>query len=177
LKVGVDPELRAGAVIADPDDHASRRPFYGWLIVAACFGILFVAYGVQFSYGVFLPAMAAETGWDRTSLSLAFSLYVFVYSILGAASGWCTDRFGPRLVVGCGAVLLGGGLILTSRVDALWQLYLSLGLIAALGMSAIYVPATPRWSAGSSGAAAWPSASPRAGTASAISCCHLWRPF
>jgi len=109
-------------------------------VVAACFGILFVAYGVQFSYGVFMPAMAAETGWDRTSLSLAFSIYVFVYSILGAASGWCTDRFGPRLVVACGAVLLGGGLALTSRADALWQLYLSLGLIAALGMSAIYVP-------------------------------------
>jgi MFS family permease len=108
--------------------------------VAACFGILFVAYGVQFSYGVFLPAMAAETGWDRTSLSLAFSIYVFVYSILGAASGWCTDRFGPRLVIGCGALLLGGGLLLTSRVEALWQLYLSLGLFAALGMSAIYVP-------------------------------------
>jgi MFS family permease len=115
-------------------------PFYGWLIVAACFGILFVAYGVQFSYGVFLPAMAAETGWGRTSLSLAFSLYVFVYSILGAASGWCTDRFGPRRVIGCGALLLGGGLFLTSRVEALWQLYLSLGLLAALGMSAIYVP-------------------------------------
>jgi MFS family permease len=122
------------------DHGASRRPFYGWLIVAACFGILLLAYGIQFSYGVFLPAVAAETGWDRTSLSLAFSIYVFVYSILGAASGWCTDRFGPRLVIGAGALLLGGGLLLTSRVDALWQLYLSLGLIAALGMSAIYVP-------------------------------------
>jgi MFS family permease len=127
---------------------AARRPFYGWVVVAACFGILLVAYGIQFSYGVFLPAMAAETGWDRTSLSLPFSLYVLVYSALGAASGWCTDRFGPRLVVATGAVLLGGGLLLTSRVDALWQLYLSLGLIAALGMSAIYVPCSAtvvRW--------------------------------
>jgi MFS family permease len=43
-------------------------------------------------------------------------------------------------VIGCGALLLGGGLFLTSRVEALWQLYLSLGLLAALGMSAIYVP-------------------------------------
>ena len=124
------------------------RPFYGWFVVAACFGILLVAYGIQFSYGVFLPAMAAETGWDRTSLSLPFSLYVLVYSALGAASGWCTDRFGPRLVVAIGAVLLGGGLLLTSQIDAIWQLYLSLGLIAALGMSAIYVPCSAtvvRW--------------------------------
>jgi MFS family permease len=131
-----------------PARPAKQRLFYGWLVVAGCFGILSVAYGIQFSYGVFLPAMAAETGWDRTSLSLPFSLYVLIYSGLGAASGWCTDRWGPRIVIACGALLLGAGLVLTSRVEAQWQLYLSLGLIAALGMSAIYVPCSAtvvRW--------------------------------
>jgi len=126
----------------------AKRVFYGWVVVAGCFGILSVAYGIQFSYGVFLPAMAADTGWDRTSLSLPFSLYILIYSALGAASGWCTDRWGPRIVITCGALLLGAGLVLTSRVEAQWQLYLSLGLIAALGMSAIYVPCSAtvvRW--------------------------------
>jgi MFS family permease len=137
--------------MATPKAHsgpAKQRLFYGWFVVAGCFGILSVAYGIQFSYGVFLPAMAAETGWDRTSLSLPFSLYVLIYSGLGAASGWCTDRWGPRIVIACGALLLGAGLVLTSRVEAQWQLYLSLGLIAALGMSAIYVPCSAtvvRW--------------------------------
>ncbi len=114
----------------------------------ACFGILLVAYGIQFSYGVFLPAIAAETGWDRTSLSLPFSLYILIYSALGAASGWCTDRWGPRIVITCGALLLGTGLVLTSQVQAQWQLYLAFGLIAALGMSAVYVPCSAtvvRW--------------------------------
>jgi OFA family oxalate/formate antiporter-like MFS transporter len=141
---------RSGAARASRDTRrrTAGRPFYGWLVVAASFGILFVAYGIQFSYGVFLPAMEAETGWDRTSLSLAFSFYVLLYSALGAASGWCTDRWGPRRVMAVGALLLGGGLILTSRVGALWQLYLSLGVIAALGMSAVYVPSSAtvvRW--------------------------------
>jgi len=134
--------------------HRSRpangpgRIFYGWIVVAACSGILSVAYGIQFSYGVFLPAMATDTGWDRTSLSAPFSLYIFLYSALGAASGWCTDRWGPRVVIVCGAVLLGIGLALTSRVDEQWQLYVSLSLIAALGMSAVYVPCSAtvvRW--------------------------------
>jgi MFS family permease len=123
-------------------------PFYGWIVVAACFGIVFVAYGIQFSYGVFLPSIAADTGWDRTSLSLAFSIYVLLYSALAAVSGWCTDRWGPRVVLATGALLMGGGLLLTSRVDALWQLYLSFGLLAAVGMSAVYVPCSAtvvRW--------------------------------
>lgn len=120
--------------------HRPGRIFYGWFVVTACFGILAVAYGVQFSYGVFLPAMAADTGWDRTSLSIPFSIYIFIYSILGAATGWSTDRWGPRIVVASGALLLGCGLGLTSQADAQWQLYLFLGLIAAFGMSAVYVP-------------------------------------
>ena len=142
---------RSGAArraLQGPGQRSLTGRFHGWLVVAASFGILFVAYGIQFSYGVFLPAMQAETGWDRTSLSLAFSLYVLLYSALGAASGWCTDRWGPRPVIAVGALLLGGGLVLTSQVGALWQLYLSLGLIAALGMSAVYVPCSAtvvRW--------------------------------
>ncbi|MEM7022011.1 MAG: MFS transporter [Pseudomonadota bacterium] len=122
--------------------------FHGWVIVAACSVILAVAYGIQFSYGVFLPAMAADTGWDRTSLSLPFSIYVLVYSVLGAASGWCTDRWGPRLVIGAGGLLFGIGVVMTGQADALWQLFLWLGVVAALGMSAVFVPCSAtvvRW--------------------------------
>ncbi len=39
-----------------------------------------------------------------------------------------------------GGCLLGTGVMLMSRVRALWQLYLVLGFVAAAGMSAAYVP-------------------------------------
>ena len=87
-----------------------------------------------------MPAIEADTGWDRASLSLPYALYVFLYSALGAASGWATDRWGPRVVILSGGCLLGGGILLTSQVQELWQLYVSLGLIAAMGMSAAFVP-------------------------------------
>ena len=102
--------------------------------------ILCVAYGIQFSFGVFMPFISADTGWDRGSLSLPYSLYVFVYSALGLIAGRLTDRLGPRIVLIVGAALLGGGIMLTSRVHVLWELYLALGLVAAAGMSAAYVP-------------------------------------
>lgn len=120
--------------------EAGRGIFYGWLIVACAFVILCVAYGIQFSFGVFMPAISAETGWDRASLSLPYSLYVFVYSALGVVTGRCTDRWGPRLVITVGGCLLGTGIVLTSQVHALWQLYLFFGLVAASGMSAAFVP-------------------------------------
>jgi MFS transporter, OFA family, oxalate/formate antiporter len=119
---------------------ATRRFFYGWIVVACAFAILCVAYGIQFSFGVFMPFISADTGWNRASLSMPFSLYVFVYSALGMMSGRLTDRLGPRIVLTTGGCLLGVGLMLVSRSHLLWQLYLALGLIAATGMSAAYVP-------------------------------------
>jgi len=119
---------------------ARRRFFYGWVVVACAFTILCIAYGIQFTFGVFMPFISTDTGWDRGSLSLPYSMYVFVYSALGVVSGRLTDRLGPRIVLIVGGCLLGTGVMLMSRVHALWQLYIVLGVIAAAGMSAAYVP-------------------------------------
>jgi MFS family permease len=117
-----------------------RGIFYGWVIVGCAFTILCIAYGVQFSFGVFMPYISADTGWDRGALSLPYSVYVFVYSSLGLISGRLTDRWGPRIVLSAGGCLLGSGIMLMSRVAMLWQVYFVLGLLAASGMSAAYVP-------------------------------------
>jgi hypothetical protein len=79
----VTPTIMAPAVPIVRGD----RIFYGWIVVAATFAVLFIAYGIQFSFGVFMHYISVDTGWDRGSLSLPYSLYVFVYSALGFASG------------------------------------------------------------------------------------------
>ena len=116
------------------------RPFYGWIVVASAFVVLFLAYGLQFSYGVFVTGMAAELDWSRADTALPYSVYVFAYSALSAATGRATDRFGPRRVITCGALLLGLGWGSSALVSAPWQLVLSLGVVAALGMSVAWVP-------------------------------------
>lgn len=129
-------EVQTAPTVAVPP----KGLFYGWVVVACAFVILCVAYGIQFSFGVFMAEISKETGWGRDSLSLPYALYVFLYSALGAVAGRFTDRWGPRIVITVGGCLLGLGIILTSQVTALWQMYVSLGLIAASGMSAAYVP-------------------------------------
>ncbi len=124
------------------ETETARQPpfFYGWVVVAGSFTVLMATYGIQFSFGVFMPEMAAEMGWSRTALSLSYAFYVFIYSSLGLVSGWCTDRWGPRPVICAGGLLVGGGTMLMSQVHTLWQLYVFLGGITALGMSAAFVP-------------------------------------
>ena len=97
--------------IAPADIAKQSRVFYGWVVVACAFVILCVAYGIQFSFGVFMPEISRDTGWGRDALSLPYSLYVFVYSALGVVSGRFTDRWGPRIVITIGGCLLGIGII------------------------------------------------------------------
>ncbi len=117
-----------------------KTPFYGWIVVGCVFLVLFLTYGVQYSFGVFVPAMVDELGWQRASLGGAFSLYSVVYTSFSLLSGRLTDSLGPRRVIGLGGVLLGLGIMATSQISAQWQLYLCYGVVAALGMSNAYIP-------------------------------------
>ena len=125
-----------------------RPLFYGWIVVADGFLVLFMAYGTQYAFGVFFGALLAEFGWSRASLSGAFALYTVAYSACGLAAGRLTDRWGPRVVIAAGGGFLGLGLIGMSGTTALWQPYVLYGIVAAVGMSTAYVPCTAtvaRW--------------------------------
>jgi MFS transporter, OFA family, oxalate/formate antiporter len=115
-------------------------PFYGWVVVGAAFSILFMAYGAQFSFGVFFSALLEEFGWSRAALSGAFSLYAFSYGGLAVVSGGLTDRWGPRVVIATGGIFLGAGWIAMSFTHSLWHPYVFYGVVAALGMSTAFVP-------------------------------------
>lgn len=139
------------SVTVQPADRPAGAPdgiFYGWIVTGAAFVILTVAYGVQFSFGVFVEDIEKSTGWSKTSLSAAYSVYIFGYSFLSRFSGALTDRFGPRRVVALGAFFMAGGYILTGQARSFWLFALGLSLLAAIGMSASWVPCSAtvsRW--------------------------------
>lgn len=120
-----------------------KKHFYGWVITGIVFVILAMAYGAQYSFGIFFPFLIDEFHWNRQSLAGAFSLYTFVYSTMAVFLGRWIDRFGPRVILMLGSVCLGLGIGFISQVNAPWQLYLIYGFLAALGMSAAYMTGSP----------------------------------
>ena len=123
------------------------RMHYGWVVVGAGFTVLFLAYGVQYSFGLFFAALTAEFGWKRAALAGVFSLYAGTYSFAGLIAGRLTDRWGPQRVVALGGLLLGLGLGAASTVHSLGPLYAAY-FVAGLGMSTAYVPCSStavRW--------------------------------
>ncbi|MFQ5878636.1 MAG: MFS transporter [Dehalococcoidia bacterium] len=120
-----------------------QRLYYGWVIAGSASLILYAAYGVQYSFGVFLPEMErALAPGERAALSLGFAVYSVLYALFSLLSGRMTDVWGPRRVVMVGGVLLGMGILLAGQATNLWQYYIYYGFLAALGMSAVFVPAT-----------------------------------
>ena len=102
---------------------------YGWVIVAAGALMTCVAIGAMFSLAVYLTPMAATTGWSRAGISSAMSIDFLAMGLAGFAWGAISDRFGPRIVVLSGAVLLGLGQVLASRAGSLIQFQLTYGIV------------------------------------------------
>lgn len=113
------------------------RLYYGWIVVAVAFVTLALAFVVWNAFSVFLVAICADFGWSRGEVSLAFAAFTIVYGLAAPFTGAAVDRFGPRLVMPVGAFLLAGGLLGTSQISELWQLFLAYGLLTAVGVSSI----------------------------------------
>ncbi|MCC7410152.1 MAG: MFS transporter [Gammaproteobacteria bacterium] len=122
--------------------------FRGWYVVAGTFLVLFIAFGVNYSFGVFFEALATDFTATRASVSFVFSLAVFLIFAVGAGSGALADRLGPRPVALTGVACITVGLLAASRAQSLGTVGLCYGLGAGVGAGLAYVPAVgavQRW--------------------------------
>ncbi|MGH7115366.1 MAG: MFS transporter, partial [Stellaceae bacterium] len=111
-----------------------------WLAAAAAFFAGFVVFGIMYSFGVFVEPMAAAFHVSRAATSAFFSITGLVFYVIGSLTGYLSDRYGPRLVVGTGAIVMGGGLILTAFIGQMWVGYFCYGVGAGVGAACAYVP-------------------------------------
>jgi MFS family permease len=113
---------------------------YGWVIVAVGALMSCVAIGSMFSLAVFLQPISEATGWSRTGISSAMTLDFVTMGVAGFGWGAVLDRFGPRVVVLSGALLLGLGLALASRATSLLEFQLLYGVLIGVAAGAIFAP-------------------------------------
>jgi MFS family permease len=119
-----------------------ERPkiFYGYIVVAAAFAIMLIAWGGNRTFGVFLDPMIREFGWTRAGISGAFTLGMVILGLISLLAGRLTDQIGPRaLLIAC-SLFLGAGYALSSQVQSLWHLYLYYGIFTGIGMSGAWAP-------------------------------------
>ncbi len=125
-----------------------KNVHYAWVTVVICVFILAAVGFTFYPFGVFLKPITIEFGWDRGALSGALSLCIIVGGVLGILSGRLSDRFGPRPIITIGGLLCGVAFLLLSQINALWHVYLILGILLGIGSAFCLIPIMPiipRW--------------------------------
>ena len=107
------------------------KRFYGLYVVAACFWVLFMCWGMVINtFPIFLKPIAEDMHWGRGALALALLIGALGTGVSAPIVGLLVDRLGARSVMAVGAAIIGFGLLAGSRVTHLWQLY---GVFAFMG--------------------------------------------
>jgi len=117
---------------------AKKSLQYGWVVVASAFIITFITCGVNFSYGVFFLPIVNEFGWSRGLASAVMLVAGIAYAVTLPFTGILADRYGYKWVLAVSAGFLSLGLILSSQIQELWQLYVFTGLLVGLSISASF---------------------------------------
>jgi MFS family permease len=111
--------------------------FYGYVILGLCFVNMVVMRGVNGAFGVYYLALLEEFSWSRSDGASIASINYVVYALAAPMVGLAFDRVGPRLLMPLGAALVGIGMMLSSISNSLFGLYISYGIVTAVGQGAL----------------------------------------
>ena len=117
-------------------DQERAGIFYGWYIVAACFLVNFIVFGLAVNtFTVYVKPIEHDLGWSRKAISAAVSLSIVTMGVAAPFIGRIIDRIGARSVMSVGAGVVGVVALFLSKTKSL-LLFFSLFAIAGIGQAA-----------------------------------------
>lgn len=117
------------------DEKESSSRYYGWLVVGITFSTMAIGGSIVSTFPVFYVKFLDEFGWSRADTALAFSVSMVTFAFSAGPIGALIDRWGPRIIISSGVVVLTTGLLLMSGVSSRSSLYLFYGVFVALGVT------------------------------------------
>ena len=93
----------------------------------------------QYVWTLFTGPLNQKLGTTLAELQWTFSLLIILQTFFSPFQAFLVDRFGPKLLISVGAIMSGGGWVLSSYVGNIWALYFTYGVICGFGTGIIYV--------------------------------------
>ncbi|MUI55128.1 MFS transporter [Aliivibrio fischeri] len=109
-----------------------RFPPLVWLGI----GILIISLGIRQSFGIFMMPISEHFQTGREFFSFAIALQNLLFGIFQPFIGMASDKWGSKRIIIIGAIAYALGLALTSITTESSMLYVSLGALVGLGLSA-----------------------------------------
>jgi MFS transporter, OFA family, oxalate/formate antiporter len=119
------------------DSRTAQPPAGRWVqLVLGVICMVMIA-NLQYGWTLFVTPIDQKYHWGRAAIQVAFSIFVLTETWLVPVEGWFVDRFGPKIVVLIGGVLVGIAWAMNSVADTLTVLYIA-AAIGGIGAGAVY---------------------------------------
>lgn len=109
--------------------RASAVLLCGTLIIA-------IAMGIRHAFGVFLRPVTFDLALPRETFAMAIALQNLVWGLTQPLAGMLADKLGSAPLIRIGGILYVGGLLLATLSTNAAGLYVSVGVLVGLGLSA-----------------------------------------
>ncbi len=110
---------------------------YRWLQLVIGIICMTMIANLQYGWTLFVTPMDDKYHWGRAGIQIAFSIFVLCETWLVPVEGWFVDRFGPKIVVLVGGILVGIAWVLNGMAESLTMLYVA-AAIGGIGAGGVY---------------------------------------
>src|ERR1700690_2221078 len=108
-----------------------------WIQLIAGIICMAMVANLQYGWTIFVNPIDAKFHWGKVAIQYTFTLFVLFETWLVPVEAYLADRYGPRLVVMAGGILITAAWIIYSRAATLMMLYTG-GAIGGIGTGLVY---------------------------------------
>lgn len=110
-----------------------------WVQLLLGFIVMMTISSPQYVWTLFTTDFMKTTGSKLSDVQWTITLLIVLQTWLAPAQGYLVERFGPKLLIGLGAVLSGLGWVASSYATTLTGLYLTYGVLCGIGTGIVYI--------------------------------------
>ncbi|WGR97217.1 oxalate/formate MFS antiporter [Bradyrhizobium sp. ISRA443] len=92
---------------------------------------------LQYGWTLFVDPIDGAHHWGRAAIQLAFTIFVVTETWLVPIEAWFVDKYGPRLVIMFGGIMIATAWVLNSYADSLTLLYIA-AVFGGIGAGSVY---------------------------------------
>ena len=108
-----------------------------WIQLVAGVICMAMIANLQYGWTIFVDPINAKHHWGRAAIQWTFTAFIALETWLVPFEAYLADRFGPRLLVMIGGVMIGYSWVLFSWANTLTALYIG-GMIGGVGTGLVY---------------------------------------
>ena len=110
-----------------------------WIQLLLGFIVMMTISSPQYVWTLFVPSFQKTTGSILSEVQWTITILIVLQTWLAPMQGFLVERFGPKLLIGLGALMNGAGWIASSYIQTIWGLYATYGLLCGIGTGIVYI--------------------------------------